>query len=371
MKRIAVIMGKMHSGGKKNLVMEYYRHIDRNRFQFDFICDDDSNAIPDEEIAELGGRVYRVAPYQKIWKHMADLNRIFKENKYEIMHAYDNLMNLFPLLIAKKHGVKVRISESISTGNKGEAQIVVKYALKPFAEVATNYLMANSTESAVFQFGQKTWDSGKVAMFKTVIDAEGNAFNAEVRKAKREQMGWKDDEMILGFIGRFVAQKNPIFLMEIMGEIHKMEPKAKLVVVGHGPMEDKIKAKAEELGLGDSFCFVGKTEDIKPLYNAFDAFLLPSLYEGMPVVGVEAQCTGLPTIMADTITTETTACSLAHYLPLGIGAKGWAEKVLEIVKENMPMRRSYAKEVIAAGFDSAYEAKRLEEYYDRALENEN
>lgn len=370
MKRVAVIMGKMHSGGKKNLVMEYYRHIDRNRYQFDFICDDDSNAIPDEEIEALGGRVYRVAPYQKIWKHMADLNRIFKENKYEIMHAYDNLMNLFPLLIAKKHGVKVRISESISTGNKGEAQIVVKYALKPFAEVATNYLMANSTESAVFQFGQKTWDSGKVAMFKTVIDAEGNAFNAEVRKAKREQMGWKDDEMILGFIGRFVAQKNPIFLMEIMGEIHTMEPKAKLVVVGHGPMEDKIRAKAEELGLGDSFCFVGKTEDIKPLYNAFDAFLLPSLYEGMPVVGVEAQCTGLPTIMADTITTETTACSLAHYLPLGIGAKGWAEKVLEITRENMPKRRSYAQEVIEAGFDSAFEAKRMADYYDKALASE-
>lgn len=371
MKRIAVIMGKMHSGGKKNLVMEYYRHIDRNRYQFDFICDDDSNAIPDKEIEALGGRVYLVAPYQKIWKHMADLNRIFGENKYEIMHAYDNLMNLFPLLIAKKHGVKVRISESISTGNKGEAQIVVKYALKPFAELGANFLMANSMESAVFQFGQKTWESGKVSIFKTVIDAKGNAFNLDLRKAKRQQMGWKDDEMILGFIGRFVAQKNPLFLMDIMGEIHKMESKAKLVVVGHGSMEGKIKAKAEDWGLDDSFCFIGQTEDIKPLYNAFDAFLLPSLYEGMPVVGVEAQCTGLPTIMSDTITTETTACSLAHYLPLEIGAKGWAEKVLEITRENMPKRRSYDQEVIEAGFDSAFESKRMVEYYDSALSSQN
>lgn len=367
MKRIAVIMGKMHSGGKKNLVMEYYRHIDREKYQFDFICDSDSNAIPDEEIAALGGRVYRVAPYQKIWKHLTDINKILKENKYEIMHAYDNLMNLFPLVLAKWHGVKVRVSESISTGNKGEAQIVVKYALKPFARVATNYLMANSTESAVFQFGQRTWDSGKVAMFKTVIDAEGNAFREEVRKAKREAMGWKDDEIILGFIGRFVAQKNPLFLIDMFNEIHKQEPKARLVVVGHGAMEDKILAMAEKYQLGESFCFLGKTEDIKPLYNAFDAFLLPSLYEGMPVVGIEAQCTGLPTIMADTITTETTACDLAHYLPLEIGAKGWAEEVLRIVRENIPKRRSYVKEVTETGFDSTFEAKRLEEYYTKAL----
>lgn len=362
-------MGKMHSGGKKNLVMEYFRHIDKERYQFDFICDEDSNAIPYEEIEKAGGRVYTVAPYQKIFRHMKDLDAIFRQNRYQIIHAYDNLMNLFPLIVARKNGIRVRISESISTGNRGEAQIILKYALKPFARVCATHLMANSTESALFQFGRRAFRKGQVAIFKTVIDAEANSFDMDVRNAKRGEMGWKDDEIILGFIGRFVAQKNPLFLMDIMGEIHKLEPKARLVVVGHGKLEEKILEKSRTLDLGDSFCFLGRTEDIKPLYNAFDAFLLPSLYEGMPVVGVEAQCAGLPTIMSDTITTETTACDLAQYLPLQSGAREWAVRILDFVRDNMPKRRSYSHEVVSAGFDSAAESRRLEEYYDDALKN--
>ena len=118
MQRIAVIAGVLHSGGKRNLIMEYYRHIDRTKVQFDFICDSDSNGIPEEEIRSLGGRVYKVAPYKDIIPHLKETYKILKENQYEVMHAFDNTLNLFPMFLGCIAGVKVRISESISKGDK-------------------------------------------------------------------------------------------------------------------------------------------------------------------------------------------------------------------------------------------------------------
>ena len=110
MERVAVIMGKMHSGGKKNLVMEYYRNIDKSKVQFDFFCDTDSNAIPQEEIEKLGGRVYRVAPYQNIFKNMSQMKAICKKNKYKIMHSYNGTMNLFSMFVGWQCGIPIRMS---------------------------------------------------------------------------------------------------------------------------------------------------------------------------------------------------------------------------------------------------------------------
>lgn len=124
--RVAVIMGKMDSGGKKNLVMEYYRHIDRDKVQFDFICDSDSQAIPDEEILSLGGRVYRIAPYQHIIRNMLDIRKLCIDNQYPVMHAYNSTMNVFPMYVAKMTGVPVRISESLSMAHEGEFKTVIK-----------------------------------------------------------------------------------------------------------------------------------------------------------------------------------------------------------------------------------------------------
>lgn len=367
--RIAIIMGKMHIGGKKSLVMEYYRHIDRNRYQFDFICDNDSNGIPDKEIEDMGGRVYRVAPYQHIISHMRDLDKIFRENNYQIMHAYDNLMNLFPLIIAKRNGIRVRISESISTGHAREARTLIKYALRPFANVAVTNPLANAEASAIFQFGRKMYLENKIPIFKSVIDVDKFAYNETLRREVRNKHGWGDEKIIFGFIGRLVPQKNPKFIIDIFLEIRRMEPNAMLVVIGHGPLLQRLLQRAEDCQLGDSFSYLGLTEDVVPFFNAFDGFIMPSLYEGLPVVGIEAQAIGLPTIMSDTITRETTATPLAHYISLSESPTVWAEKSLSLVKENIHRRRSYAQEVIDSGFDSKAETARLQQYYDEACMN--
>lgn len=360
--RIAIVAGVLHSGGKRNLIMEYYRHIDRDKVQFDFICDSDSNGIPTEEIKSLGGKVFLVAPYKQLLPHMRETYRILKENNYPIIHAFDNTLNLFPMFLGWLAGMKVRISESISKGDKNEKKTLIKNALRPFSHwFATDY-MANSIDCGKWQFGEVTYRKGKINIFKTVIDADQNAFDAELRETTRTQFGWQD-KVVYGFIGRYVPQKNPLFLIDIFHEIVKRQDNAAFAMIGFGELEEEIMQKVSAYGMSERVINFGRRDDIKQFYNAFDAFLLPSLYEGMPVVGIEAQCCGLPIFFSSNITEETTACELAHYISLDKTPQKWAEEVIGIVNRNLDKRRSFTPEIKQAGFDSKSEAERLQKFY--------
>jgi glycosyltransferase involved in cell wall biosynthesis len=368
--KVAYILGKLHSGGKKNLVMEYYRHMDKDKVRIDFICDSDSNSIPEEEIISLGGKVYRVTPYEHIFQNMREMRKIFESEKYDVVHAWDSMMNLFPLVVAKQSGIKVRISESLSMANKGEAKTYIKYALRPFSSIAANYYMACGVDCGVFQFGRKAYDDGKIAIFKTVINTETNAYDPELRAMTRKRFGW-EEKHVYGFIGRYMPQKNPVFIIDIFNEIRKKDPMAHLVLIGFGGLEQAMMDKVAEFGITDIVQNLGRREDIKQFYNAFDCFLLPSLYEGLPVVGLESQSCGLPIFFSTEITPEAKACEMAQFVSLKTSASEWAEKIVAAVQWNIPLRRSFAKEVAAAGFDSKSEALRLQQYYFDAIEEQN
>lgn len=367
--KVAYILGKLHSGGKKNLVMEYYRHVDTNKVRIDFICDSDSNSIPEEEVKSLGGKVFRVTPYEHIGQNMKEMEKIFKGEQYDVVHAWDSLMNLFPMVLAKRAGVKVRISESLSMTNRHERKTIIKYALRPFSHVAANYYMACGVDCGVFQFGKKAYDEGKIAIFKTVIDAQANAYAPELRHLTREKFGWKE-KTVYGFIGRYMVQKNPVFIIDVFNEIQKLQENAHLVLIGFGELEQKMMERVKAYGIGDKVENLGRREDIKQFYNAFDAFLLPSLYEGLPVVGLESQSCGLPIFFSTEITLEAKACEMAHYISLKTPASEWAREIVDTVAKNIPVRRSYAEEVIAAGFDSGSEARRLQQFYMDALQEQ-
>lgn len=368
MKRIAIIAGVLHSGGKRNLIMEYYRHIDRSEVQFDFICDSDSNGIPEKEITELGGRVYKVAPYKNLLPHLKETYNILKKNKYEVMHAFDNTLNIFPMFLGWLAGVKVRISESISKGDKNEKKTLIKYALRPFSHWFATDFMANSIDCGIWQFGKQTYEEGKISIFKTVINADTNAFDAELRQTTRSKFGW-NDKVVYGFIGRYVPQKNPLFLIDIFNKIAQKQANAVLVMIGFGELDEEMHSRINGLGLADKVVDLGRRDDIKQFYNAFDAFLLPSLYEGMPVVGIEAQCAGLPIFFSKNITEETTASELAYYIGLNESPNVWAEEIIEKTKTNMPIRRSHVDDINKNGFDSYSEARRLQEFYLTKIKN--
>ena len=364
--RVAIVIGKMDSGGKKNLVMEYYRHIDRDKVQFDFICDSDSQAIPDEEIESLGGRVYRIPPYQNILANMREMKRICKENEYLIMHAWNSTMNLFPMKVAKSVGIPVRISESLSMAHEGDWKTKIKKVLKPMSKWYATHYMSCGEDCGRWQFGNDLFDTGKVDVFKTVINTKFNEYNPDLRKKTRKEFGW-EDKIVIGHIGRFTPQKNSVHLIEIFAAVAKKEPKAMLCLIGDGELKEDMMAKIEELGIRAQVHYLGRREDIQQFYNAMDCFLLPSLYEGLPVVGLEAESCGLPMFFSTEVTREANACELGHFIGLDKSEEYWADEILKATKENIPVRRSHAKEVADAGFDSASEALRLQEYYFSAL----
>lgn len=367
--KVAIIGGIFHSGGKKNLVMEYLRHFDRTKVSFDLIVISSSNGIPYDEIKKLGGRVYVIRHYGLLILHMLSLFRIFKKNRYDVVHAFDSTLNVFPMFVAKICGVPVRINECISMGNSHEKRNCFKLALRPFSRLfATNYF-SNGRDCGIWQFGKKAFDAGLVTEFKTVINTKTNAFDSELRSKTREKFGW-NGKVIYGFIGRFEMQKNPLFLIDIFNEIAKRQENAKLVIVGHGSLLNYMDDKIAKYGIAHKIENLGCREDIRQFYNAFDAFLLPSLYEGLPVVAPEAQAAGLPVFMSTEITTEAAVCDLGNFIPLGKGSAYWADYIIKKTAENMPVRRSREKEVFDNGYDSERESRLLQEFYLTAVEKE-
>jgi len=369
MERIAIIMGKMVTGGKKNLVMEYYRHIDRTEIQFDFICDSDSDSIPKDEIEALGGRWYEIPPYQDILSNMRQLRIICKKNNYRAMHAYNGTMNLFPLAVAWQCRIPIRINESISMGNKLEKKNILKMILRPFSKCFATHFLANGEVCGRWQFGNRLFDSGKVDVFKTIINVEDNRYDEQLR-AKTRKMLAVEDNIVVGHIGRLTAQKNTLFIIDIFNEVLLKEPKAKLLVIGDGNLRQAMLDRIAQYGIESSVIYLGRTEDIQQYYNAMDCFLLPSLYEGLPVAGVEAQNCGLPVFFSEEIPKESSACDdLGCFISLEKNADVWADEILNKTKANMKNRKGREHEITVAGFNSEVEADKLTSYYKKILDN--
>lgn len=365
--KVAISLNKCDSGGQKSLVMAYLRNFDRSRVQFDLIVDADSNSIPYEEVEKLGGRVFVIPPYQKIFKHLSALKRIFSDNDYDVLYAVNNTMNIFPLYVAKKKGVKVRVSESLTMASHQELlKTVLKTVLRFFSHCWCNYYMANGRDCGIYQFGKKAMEQGKVAIFLSPVDAKANTFNPELRAITRKKYGW-ENKIVYGFIARFEKQKNPLFLIDIMYFISRKQENAHFVIIGAGSLEKKMKERINEYEMGNCLSWLGRREDIKQFYNAFDAFLLPSLYEGLPMVGVESQATGLPVFFSENITKEAGIAELGHYISLKKPADEWADVIIEETKKSIPNRRGREDDLIKCGFDSVTESNRLLDYFEKAV----
>ncbi len=215
--RIAQIIGKWVGGGVEAVVMNYYRHIDRNKIQFDFICDEDSTNIPYEEIESMGGKVILIPPYQKIIKYQQELRRVLKENNYQIVHSHINTLSVFPLYAAKKVGIPTRIAHSHSTTNKKEwKKNILKQALRPFSKKYATYYMCCSELAGRWLFGNKTYNDGKVYLLNNAIELEKFSYNEKIRNKKRKELKIKKNQIVIGHIGRFVTQKNHDFLIDVL-----------------------------------------------------------------------------------------------------------------------------------------------------------
>ena len=319
--RVAQIVGKMVGGGVESVVMNYYRHIDRSKVQFDFLVDEDSTRVPEEEITALGGRVFRIPPYQHPIRYRRELIRLMREQQWPIVHSNINTLSVFPLSAAKKVGVPVRIAHSHSTMGKGECtKNAMKLVLRPFANVYPTVRFACSRYAGEWLFGKNT----DFTVIPNGIELDKFQFDPVIRQETRKELGIADDTFLIGHVGRFMPQKNQAFLVDVLADLLPKRPHTMLAFVGDGPDKPAVQQHAVELGIADHVLFLGHRSDVNRLYQAFDVFCLPSLYEGLGMVAVEAQAAGLPCLLGNAVPAEADVTTHSHFLQIA-DAKPWTE----------------------------------------------
>lgn len=366
--RIAHVMGKMNSGGVESVVMNYYRNINKNKVQFDFIVDEDSYNIPREEIENMGGKIILIPPYKNIIRYIKALKKVLKTNEYNIIHSHLNSLSVFPLYVAKLCDIQIRIAHSHSTSNKKEwKKNMVKNILRPFSKVNATHYFCCSELAGRWLFGNRSYENNEVKLINNAINVDKFIYNEDVRHIMRRELDIENN-IVIGHVGRFVDQKNHKGLIDIFYEIHKINPKSVLILAGEGPLLDDIKDKVNKLNLLNSVKFLGVRNDINKIMQAIDIFLLPSLYEGLPVVGVEAQASGALCIFSDDMTKETKVLQTTSFFSISDSPQKWAEDILKLYK--CFERKDVKQDIINANFEINTEAKKLQKIYIELLKND-
>lgn len=327
--RIAQILNRMDSGGIESVVLNYYRHIDRSKVQFDFYFAADSSLPQRQELEALGAGLYPIPSYSHPVAYHKALYAAFKQRGYTIVHAHLSTMSVFPLFVAWHAGVPVRICHNHSTAHWGEgAKTLLKYILRPFNKIFATEWFACGETAGRWMYGDKTFDAGKVTVMPNAIDTAKFVYDPDARQRLREELAIPPDAFVVGHVGRFMYQKNHAFLLKVFAELLRTRPDACLLLVGEGELDQQVRQQARALGIQEKVIFTGARGDVNKLYSAMDAFCLPSHYEGMPVVAWEAQANGLPCVFADTVTKEALQSPNAIFFSLSSSVQHWAEKII-------------------------------------------
>ena len=360
--RVLQIIGIVCGGGVEAVIMNYYRNIDRNQVQFDFVIDGYDKTYLDDEIKAMGGKVYNVEPYRKnIFLYMVQIYKIVRNGHYDIVHSNMNTLSVFSLFPAWLAGAKQRILHNHSTAVKQEGKrSLMKHILRPIAPLFANRYAACSIIAGNWMYGKARMAQGEVKIIRNAIDLKKYAFSPDLRKMYRQKFGFSDDELVIGHVGRFMFQKNHRFLLQVFNEINKRTEKAKLLLIGDGELLKEIEEKVHEYGFDKRVCFLGLRKDVQAIYNAMDVFVLPSWYEGLPVVSVEAQANGLRCVFSTNVTSESKLTSSAEFMDLAAGASNWA---MHILQGNNSRNSRAEKEMRLAGFDIETQAQELVNWY--------
>lgn len=298
-------MGRMMGGGVEATIMNHYRFLDHEQVQFDFIAQDDSDNIPVKDISKAGGRIYTVPSYKNLPRYIASCEKLFSRIHPDIVHSNMNALSVFPLQAAKQAGIPIRIAHSHSTDNPNEfVKTAAKTFLRPFSRVYPTHLVACGFLSAEWLFGKKAVHDGDVHYIRNAIDLQRFCFTDTKRNELRESINVSKNQFVIGQIGRFSAQKNQTFSIDILQQLLQIIPNAILVFLGIGDTMDAVKEKVAKLGLERHVRFMGLRHDANSWYSAFDVLLFPSLYEGLPLTIIEAQAAGLPIVVSDHVTEE-------------------------------------------------------------------
>lgn len=361
MVRVLHVVTSMNRGGLESMIMNYYRHIDREKIQFDFLVHRQERAAFDDEIEALGGKIYRLprlVPWSK--NYLSALNHFFDEHPgYKVVHVHQDCLSSVILKVAARHNVQVRIAHSHSASQDKNLKYPIKLWYKrTIPKYATN-LFACGKDAGDWMFG-----GARFQIINNAIDIAAYTYTTTKRQIIRSQLGLKD-KLTIGHVGRFSQPKNHLFLLEVFAALLRKEPNAVLLLVGDGKDMPKIQAKVQTMGIAEHIRFLGARSDVADLMQAMDVFVFPSLYEGLGIVLIEAQAAGLPCVVSDTIPQEAYLTDLVVAEDLSSLPEKWVDKILE--KRNFS-RTDRRAEIATHGFDITTEAVKLQEFYINAYE---
>ena len=358
MKRVLQIGMHEKLGGVETFLMNYYRHIDRNQIQFDFINMYEENLCFSEEIEKLGGKIYEVKNVKKHpLQYLKQIKDIILENKYDIVHI--NMLsaaNIMPLLAADYANVKHIIVHSHNNNvPKGITRKILNYINKKIIiKKATNFF-ACSEEAGKWMFGEKT----KFTIITNAIDMNKFKFDYEKRIEIRKKYNIKD-EFVIGHVGRFEEQKNHKFLIEIFENVKKNRKDAKLLLIGDGVLRKNIEQKVKEKKIEKDVIFIGNSYNVNDFYQAMDIFVFPSLFEGLGIALIEAQSNGLKCLTSkETVPKEADISNNTKYISLNNKPQEWCK---EIMQTKIEREENYFNQ-LEKKYDINIAAKKLEEIY--------
>lgn len=362
--RVLHIVTHMNRGGLETMIMNYYRHIDRNKIQFDFLTHRSDKKDYDNEILSLGGKIYHLPPLNPFsLQYRKALKTFFKQHpEYQIVHCHLDCMSAIPLKYAKKSGIQNRIAHSHNTSQEKNIKYLIKLFYKnKITQYATKLLSCGDNA------GNWMFNGAEFDVLNNAIDVQQFSYNVERRNNIRHELNIQD-KLVFGHVGRFNEQKNHYFLIDIFNEINQLRSNSVLLLIGEGELRQQIYEKVTSLNLTDSVKFLGLRSDIHDLLNGMDCFLFPSLYEGLPVSIIEAQASGLLCIKSSNVTDECIVTDNVVSISLEMNAKEWAKVILNEIDSFE--RKNTSNDVINNGFDIVANTKKLESIYMEMVNND-
>ena len=369
--KVLYFVDRLLRGGIQTFVYENIKHMDRSKVQIDFLLLDDGNKYEmEDDLKELGCNIYKlkgmwINKVTDFFKYGKMLDEFFsKNNDYKVVHLHSSSKNYLVLKYAKKYNIKVRIahSHSIDFQTKNILKKLMGDFLKiPLKRYATDYF-ACSEIAGEWLFGKKIVKTDKFKVVHNAVDLEKFKFNNEIREKIRKELNVDSDTLLIGHVGRFTQQKNHDFLIDIFNEIHKINQNTKLLLIGTGIKENDIKEKVKNLNLQNSVIFEGFKTNVAEYMFAMDIFLFPSKFEGLGLVLIEAQATGLPCYTSkDVVPTEAKVSNLLEFISLNDSAKKWAD----IIFSNNNCRLNAYKSIKSSGYDIEDTSLFLQDFYLR------
>ena len=361
--RVLHSVSNMDRAGIETMLMNYYRNMDREQIQFDFLCNKKKPGAYDQEILALGGRIYRTPglnPF-KYPEYLKFMQTLFQENPdYRIVEAHNGALGVYALYAAKKNKIPVRIFHAHGASISRDWKLPLKLVCKALLPLNMNHHFSCGTAAAACYFPRKTVAGEDYVLVPNAIELSKFRYDDLLRQRIRREYGL-EEKHIVGHVGRFSPQKNHVFLLEVFSQLRTIDPMAHLVLIGEGGLQEKMKQKVKAMGLENAVSFLGNISNVNEWYQAFDVFVLPSIWEGLPVVGVEAQTADLPCIFADTVTAEIGILEKTRFLDLKEGCDRWAQAV-QVALQNK--ERTDVSAVIARhGYDISVESRKLQARY--------